>query len=136
VALSALDLRDASRINARPQKKQKKLTDRQGVFLWLARECTVRARNRRLITMGGEPIPIPDEQIESVQKLLTNNVPCRAHPFLKIGQRVRVRGGSLDGVEGILVRVNGEKGLVVSIDAISRSLALRIEGYDVEPASK
>ncbi len=88
------------------------------------------------ITMGGKPIPVPDEEIESVQKLLTNNVPCRAYPFLKIGQRVRVRGGSLDGVEGILVRFNGEKGLVVSIDAISRSLALRIEGYDVEPASK
>jgi hypothetical protein len=53
---------------------------------------------------------------------------------LKIGQRVRIRGGSLDGVEGILTRFNGESGLVISIDGISRSLALRIEGYDVQAA--
>lgn len=84
------------------------------------------------ITMGGEPVPVPDEQIEGVQKVLANKVPCQAHPFLKIGQRVRVRGGALDGVEGILIRGNGENGLVISIDAISRSLVLRIEGYDVQ----
>ena len=84
------------------------------------------------ITMRGEPIPIPDDQIENVQKLLANDIPCIAHPFLRIGQRVRVRGGSLDGVEGILTAFNGQKGLVVAIDGIQRSLAVRIEGYDVE----
>lgn len=84
------------------------------------------------ITMRGEPIPIPDEQIENVQRLLANDIPCMVHPFLKIGQRVRIRGGSLDGVEGILTGFNGDKGLVVSIDSIQRSLAVRIEGYDVE----
>lgn len=85
-----------------------------------------------LITMGGEPVPIPNQQIESVQKLLANNVRCTAHPFLKIGQRVRVRNGALDGIEGILVAHSGSKGLVISIDGIQRSLAVRIEGYDIE----
>ena len=84
------------------------------------------------ITMRGEPIPIPDEQIENVQKLLANDIPCMAHPFLRIGQRVRVRGGSLEGVEGILTAFNGQKGLVVAIDGIQRSLVVRIEGYDVD----
>jgi transcription antitermination factor NusG len=85
-----------------------------------------------LITMRGEPIPIPDEQIESVQKLLANNVRCVAYPFLRIGQRVRIRGGALEGVQGILTARDGHKGLVVSIDGIQRSLAVRIEGYDLE----
>jgi len=84
------------------------------------------------ITMKGDPIPIPDEQIENVQKLLANDIPCIAHPFLRIGQRVRIRGGSLNGVEGILTAFNGHRGLVVAIDGIQRSLAVRIEGYDVE----
>ena len=86
------------------------------------------------ITMQGEPVAIPDEQIESVRKLLSNNVQCLTHPYLKTGQRVRIRGGSLDGIEGILARFDGETGLVVSIDGISRSLALRIQGYNVEAA--
>ena len=85
------------------------------------------------VTMGGEPLPVQDEQIEDVQKLVASKLQFQAHPFLKVGQRVRIRGGSLDGVEGILVRCNGGNRLVISIDAISRSVALRIEGYDIQP---
>jgi transcription antitermination factor NusG len=99
------------------------------------RRCVTFARGTAgLISMQGEPVAIPDEQIESIQKLLSNNVQFVPYPYLKTGQRVRIRGGSLDGIEGILTRCNGESGLVVSIDGISRSLALRIEGYDVELA--
>lgn len=77
--------------------------------------------------------PIPEEQIEAVRTLLTQQLPWSAHPFLKIGQRVRVRGGSMDGVEGVLLSRNGDRTLIISVDAIQRSLAVRIEGYDVEP---
>lgn len=87
-----------------------------------------------LVGPRGTGTPIPDEQIESVQKLVEGRLPWGSHPFLKIGQRVRIRSGALDGVEGILVTRSGESTLVVSIDAIQRSLVLRIEGYDVEPA--
>ena len=38
-----------------------------------------------------------------------------------------------DGVEGILLSRNGDRTLVVSVDVIQRSLAVRIEGYHVEP---
>jgi hypothetical protein len=40
----------------------------------------------------------------------------------------------MDGVEGVFVSENGEGSLVISISAIQRSIAVRIEGYDVEPA--
>jgi len=84
------------------------------------------------VAMRGEPIPIPDEQIDNVQELLAKNIRCGAHPFLKVGQRVRIRGGSLEGLEGILVAHNGDRKLVVSVDTIQRSFSVRIEGYDVE----
>ena len=84
------------------------------------------------ITMQGEPVPVPDEQIEVIQRLLNHKIACMTHPFLKVGQRVRVRGGALDGVEGIFTCCNKDQSLVISIDAIQRSLAVRIEGYDVE----
>lgn len=84
--------------------------------------------------VGAHPAgtPIPDEQIEAVQRLVSHNVPCVNHPFLEVGQRVRIRGGALDGVQGTLLARKGETSLVVSIQLIQRSLAVRIEGYDVE----
>ena len=54
------------------------------------------------------------------------------HPFLKVGQRIRVRGGSLNGVTGILVAVNGLRNLVISVEPIQRSLCISLDGYDVE----
>jgi transcription antitermination factor NusG len=87
----------------------------------------------RIVGVHGEGIPIPDEQIEAVRTLVEQQVPWLSHPFLKVGQRVRIRGGALDGVEGVLSARAGERSLVVSVDAIQRSLAVRIEGYDVEP---
>jgi len=64
---------------------------------------------------------------------VNKKIPLTPYPFLRVGQRVRVRGGALDGLEGILI-TNGEKRLVISVGAIHRSLSITIEGYDVEPA--
>ena len=80
----------------------------------------------------GEGTPIPDSQIEAVRALINGQLPYTSHPFLKIGQRVRIKSGAMNGVEGILVARTGESTLVVSIDAIQRSMAVRIDGYDVE----
>lgn len=81
----------------------------------------------------GQGTPIPDSQIEAVRMLVASNVAFAKHPFLRVGQRVRVRGGSLDGVEGILIALNGSRNLVISVELIQRSLSLRIEGYELEP---
>lgn len=75
---------------------------------------------------------IPQEQIESIRTLLVNKIALDPYPFLKIGQRVRIRRGSLNGIEGILVRRNGMRRLIISVDTLERSLSLSIEGLDVE----
>ena len=84
------------------------------------------------VAMRGEPVSIPDEQIDNVKELIAKNIRCAAHPFLKVGQRVRIRGGSLEGLEGILVAHNGDRKLVISVGTIERSFSIRIEGYDVD----
>ena len=83
----------------------------------------------RFVGVRGQGTPIPESQIESIRRLLSNQLPCTAYPFLKLGQRVRIRGGSLDGIEGILVARNGNHTLVISVEPIQRSLAVRIDGY-------
>jgi transcription antitermination factor NusG len=87
-----------------------------------------------LVGDGGEGSPIPDQQIDAVRVLLENDLPVSPYPFLKIGQRVRIRGGALDGLEGMLTARNGSNTLVISVDVLQRSLAVRVEGYQVEAA--
>jgi transcriptional antiterminator RfaH len=84
-----------------------------------------------LITVAGVAAPIPGKQIEDVRQLLAQKIPCALHAFLKIGQQVRIRGGCLDKLEGILEE-RTEKNLVISIGSIQRSVAIRIEGYELE----
>jgi transcription antitermination factor NusG len=63
---------------------------------------------------------------------MASNVPLTPYPLLKAGQRVRVRGGALDGVEGTLVN-RDQRRLVVSVESIHASFSINLEGYDVEP---
>jgi len=86
-----------------------------------------------LVGAGYRGTPIPSKQIEDIRKILQNgNTACARYPFLRVGQRVRVLGGCLEGIEGILVEKNGDGNLVISIEPILQSLAIRIEGYQVE----
>lgn len=78
--------------------------------------------------------PIPEEQIESLRTAINGKIPCFPHDFINAGRRVRIRGGSLDGIEGILVRQGGDQSLVLSVELLQRSVAIRVEGYDVELA--
>lgn len=84
------------------------------------------------VGFGGGAIPVADVEIQNIRTLLTSMVPYAPYPFLKIGQRVRVRGGALDGVEGILLARNGSNSLVISVEPIQRSLTFQIDGYSVE----
>lgn len=80
----------------------------------------------------GQGTPIPDKQIADIRLILDQNVPFELYPFLEVNQRVRIRGGSLDGVEGVLLAKNPDHSLVVSIDLIRRSLLVRVSGYELE----
>ncbi len=76
--------------------------------------------------------PISDVEMQALQTVLGQEVPFEPHPYLKVGKRVCIRGGSLDGIEGMLTAINGDQSLVVSVDLIQKSIAIRIAGYNVE----
>ena len=93
----------------------------------------------RILGQGERIEPVPDAQIESIQRLLKANVPCFAHPFLREGAWVRVKRGPLRGLEGLLVRVKSKSRLVLSVTLLSQSVATEIDISDVEvlrPARK
>jgi transcription antitermination factor NusG len=85
------------------------------------------------VNFGGMIIPVPQKQIDDLQSVLRERGLFALHPFVSDGQRVRIRGGCLDGVEGVLAR-NDKGKLLISVEAIQRSIAIEIRGYELELA--
>ena len=86
------------------------------------------------VGVRGIGVPIPDEQIDAVRAVLATGAPLHPHPYLNVGQRVRICGGSLEGLQGILLAHNDDLSLVISIELIQKSVAIRVAGYRVEAA--
>jgi transcription antitermination factor NusG len=86
----------------------------------------------RFVGFSHGPVPIPDAEIEGVQAVLAKHLPVSLCGFIKVGDKVRIRGGALDGVEGVLTGRNGERRLIISIELIQQSMAVIVEGYDIE----
>ena len=80
----------------------------------------------------GQGTSIPEQEIESLRTAMREKVPCAAHPFIKIGKRVRILGGCLDGMQGILEQVGADQSLIVSVELLQRSVSIRANGYNVE----
>lgn len=87
----------------------------------------------RLVGFAGQPAPLPDEEIEALRQGLSREVSIEPHPYLKVGDRVRVRSGPLRGLEGILVRRKKSAKIVISLDLIMRSVAAEIDIAELDP---
>lgn len=85
-----------------------------------------------LVGFDGTPAALPEQEIDALRTSLVNGVRAEPHPFLRVGQRVRVKNGPLTGMEGVLLRRKGSFRLVISIELIQRSVAVDADAADVE----
>jgi transcription antitermination factor NusG len=81
-----------------------------------------------VVGLGREPVPIPDDEIEAVKAVLRSGLPAEPCAYLREGQRVRVMSGSLEGVEGILLKKKNQARMVVSVTMLQRSISVEIDG--------
>ena len=88
-----------------------------------------------LVGAGRQPIPVSDTEIEAVRTVVQSGLQAEPCPFLRIGQRVRIKYGCLSGVEGILMKVKNSWRLVISVNLLERSVAVEIDAAFVSPAS-
>lgn len=85
-----------------------------------------------IVGCGNEPAPIDDDEIEAIQAILRSGLATEPCPFLREGQRVRVRRGSLEGVEGILTKKKSDFRLVISVTMLQRSISVEIDREWIE----
>jgi transcription antitermination factor NusG len=91
----------------------------------------------RLVGFDGTPSALPEEEIGALQKSLQSRVHAEPHPYLRVGRRIRVVRGPLQGIEGVLLRKkrNGLR-FIFSLDLIMRSVAVEIDPTDLEPIDR
>jgi transcription antitermination factor NusG len=85
------------------------------------------------VSFGGRPAPIPIAEIDAIRTAVESKFPVEPHPFLRIGDRVRVKSGPLVGVEGILLRKKGSDRLILSAELLAKSISVQIDAFSVEP---
>jgi transcription termination/antitermination protein NusG len=77
---------------------------------------------------------IPPNEIWSIQRVLGADVPVMPHPYVREGQRVRITDGPLANVEGIVVKPESKKGLLVlSIELLRKSVAVQVDSAVIAP---
>jgi transcription antitermination factor NusG len=71
---------------------------------------------------------VPDNEMAAIQRIHHTGAAVMPHPYLNVGERVRIVQGPLEGVEGVLIRTRPDKGLVVvSIHLLHRSVAVEVD---------
>jgi transcription antitermination factor NusG len=87
----------------------------------------------RILSFNGVPAPIGRAEIDALRLCLETCGPIlEPHPFLEVGERVRVRAGSLQGLEGWITRKKGACRLVLSIALIHQSVAVEVDASLLE----
>ncbi len=97
--------------------------------------CAIGAVNK-IVSFGGKPCAIPDEEIEILRKMAGTGIDPRPSPYLNTGQRVRIiQEGLLYGIVGILTKVKNGTRLVVSVELIAKSISIEVDVRDVAPVN-
>lgn len=87
----------------------------------------------RLVGFTGMPVPLPDLEIERLRQALTSGTKAEPHPYVEVGQRVRIAAGPLAGCAGILVRRQATPRVVISLELIQRSVLVDVDAKLLEP---
>ncbi len=69
-------------------------------------------------------------------RVATESLKAEPHPYLNSGDAVCIVAGPLAGMEGILTRRKQEYRVVLSIEAIMRSIVVEVSEFDIEPQDK
>jgi transcription antitermination factor NusG len=87
-----------------------------------------------IVGSAREPTPLPDSDIETLRAGLHLRE-FEPYPYLIAGNHVRIKGGPLAGMEGVLITRRNQLRVVLTLDLIMKSVAVEVDIEDVELAS-
>jgi len=86
----------------------------------------------RLVTAGGKQIAhISDAEIQSIQAAINLGLDVLPWDKSKIGSTVRIKAGPLAGTVGVLTSYKNKKYIIITIDAVQRSVAVPVDHCEI-----
>jgi transcriptional antiterminator NusG len=86
-----------------------------------------------VLSDGINPIPVPDPEIEALQRLVHSGLAYDPCPMIKVGTTVRVVSGPLCGVVGLLVRKGPQELLMLAVDILNSGARVQVSACDIRP---
>jgi len=86
-----------------------------------------------VVGIGKTPVAVESTEIAAIQKLVQSGASSHPWPYIEIGERVRVEGDVLDGLEGVLTGSRGHERVVISVTLLRRSVAVEIDRARIRP---
>ena len=81
----------------------------------------------KYITFEGKAATIPQDQIDNLRIVVDSNADVETTwETRKRGEKVRVNGGALKGLTGILISDGGRKKVLVQVDRIDQNLVVEV----------
>jgi transcription antitermination factor NusG len=89
----------------------------------------------RFVGIGKALLPVDEQEMSAIISIVSAQMNMEPHPYLQVGQRVRIDHGPLAGVEGIVQLARKPARLVVSVSLLQRSVAVEIDESWLTPLS-
>jgi transcription antitermination factor NusG len=86
-----------------------------------------------IVSVGNKPVPVDEEEIAAVQLVIRSGVPAMPWPSLAVGQRVRLEGGPLCGLEGAVTQVGMHNRICVSVTLLQRGVSVEVDRDWIRP---
>jgi transcription antitermination factor NusG len=82
---------------------------------------------------GKTPLPVEDEEISNIRMLISSRRELALWPYVRVGERVRIECGALQGVSGVVVRARDAWRVVVSVEALHCAVAVEVDAESLAP---
>jgi transcription antitermination factor NusG len=84
-----------------------------------------------IVGNGRIPEPVPEEEIENVRRMIQSDLSPCPWPYVSEGHEVSLTSGPLRGLQGHIIDTSQEKWLVVSLQILRRSVAVKLDRASV-----
>ena len=86
-----------------------------------------------IVGNGRLPTAVDHAEIEAIQKVVRSGSVYEPHPYLSVGEQVRIIHGSLSGVTGIIIEAKKTYRVVLSVNLLMRSVSVEVDQSWIEP---
>jgi transcription antitermination factor NusG len=88
-----------------------------------------------VVGFGQTATAVDPSELNALRLAVDSGLPCEPWPYLEVGHRVRVEYGPLAGLEGLVLDFRKSYRLVISVNLLSRSVAVELDRDSVKPIS-